>query len=712
MSGKLFKFGVFELNTSTRQVYKQGRRIRLQEQPLRALEVLLENPGGLVSRSELREKLWPSDIHVDFELGLTGAMKRLRIALSDSADNPRFIETVPKAGYRFIAPVQVLSFPEGAQDSPDSQATPTAAGAAAARAPEPVGKIESPSSRAGMLLALALAVLLCAAAYALRPISPPLAISEVTKLSTSGRAWPQENLLSDGPRLYYTEFSVSGGFRLRQILLNGNENSDTAIPADLLVRTISPDRTTFLAISLSAAQADTPSPVWVIPTIGGSPRRIGNLQSNDFDWSSDGKLLTFARGGQLFVAAINGSAEHLVSTVAGRVICPRWSPDGRRIRFTVIGQKNESAIWETQADGRDLHPLRLNWPGTPMEGYGDWTQDGRYFVFTSRRQGVSNLWALEEETDWWHRRRTEPVQLSAGPISYARPLPSLDGRIIFAIGTEPGGELVSTKSGGSFAPFVNGASIEHLEFSRDGDWVAYVSFPEGVLWRARKDGGGELQLTFGHLRAAHPHWSPDGKRIMFIGREPGSPARIYSISMDGGNPEPVVPTDARAQTDATWSQDGSQLIFGRDYFFPTQDLALYRYDTRSKQLERIPGTDGLCAPSYSPDGRYLIAQLASVQREIAIIDLKTNSRTTLISGAAEFPTFSPDSKYVYFTRWDREKSTMFRVRVSDKSEEKLFDIPFKMIGSFGTWSGLAPDGSILMLRDRGQTDVYALRVQR
>src|SRR6516162_9443634 len=102
MPDRVLTFGLFELDTRSRQLYRQGRRVRLQEQPLRLLEALIEEPGRLVSRQDLQQRLWPSDIHVDFELGLTGAVKRLRNALDDSEANPRFIETVPKVGFRFI----------------------------------------------------------------------------------------------------------------------------------------------------------------------------------------------------------------------------------------------------------------------------------------------------------------------------------------------------------------------------------------------------------------------------------------------------------------------------------------------------------------------------------------------------------------------------------------------------------------------------------
>src|SRR5579863_9840216 len=111
MAPGLIKFGLYELSSGSRQLHKQGRRVRLQEQPLRILEILLDRPGELVTRQHLTSVLWPSDVHVDFDIGLNSAIKRLRLALDDSSDNPIFIETVPKQGYRFLAPVHSVSAP-------------------------------------------------------------------------------------------------------------------------------------------------------------------------------------------------------------------------------------------------------------------------------------------------------------------------------------------------------------------------------------------------------------------------------------------------------------------------------------------------------------------------------------------------------------------------------------------------------------------------
>jgi DNA-binding winged helix-turn-helix (wHTH) protein/Tol biopolymer transport system component len=691
MSTIVLRFGLFEMQTATRQLFKQGRRVRLQEQPRRVLEALLEEPGRLVTRQELRQRLWPGDVHVDFELGLTGAIKRLRLALDDSADNPRFIETVPKSGFRFIAPVETVT------ESPTARAVP---------------RLRGVSRATSLWIAVSLVAATVTGAY-WRPMTPRPRVTRVVKLSDSGCAWPQESLLSDGARVYYTEFVVGTGFRLRQILLNGNEDTVAdGLPRGSLVRALSPDHTTFLAISRYDAESGAPSPLWAVPVVGGPPRRLGSVRSNDFAWSPDGTALAFARDRQLVVSSPVGGAEHPLAVVPGHVVSPRWSPDGRRLRFTVLGAEGELSLWEVGADGGSLHPLDFGWPGARQEGFGEWTVDGRYYVFVSRREGTSDLWALEEEgTDFWHRRRTEPVQLTAGPVSYFRPLPSQDGKQVFALGTEPGAELVRyDKARREFVPFLGGRPAEYLEFSRDGRWVAYVQYPQGTLWRARADGREAVQLTNPPLRAFLPRWSPDGRRILFAGKVTGTPPRVFSIPPEGGNPEPLI-GGPEGQADPSWCAGGECIVYSRDRDDESRDVALYRFDLRRGRSERIPGTDGLHAPIWSPNGRYLAARAATSGR-LFLVDPGSGRSVAVSKRRGDYAAWSPDSLHLYYNSVVREHVAIFRARVPDGAEEEVTELPFKPAGSYGIWSGLAPDGSPLVLRDRGRTDVYALSLVR
>src|SRR5579862_9543800 len=106
---RVLRFGVFEIDVRSGELRKQGYRIRIEGQPLQILICLLENPGELVTREELHRRLWPADTYVNFEHGLNAAVKRLRRALDDSADNPRFVETLPRRCYRFLAPIQIVN---------------------------------------------------------------------------------------------------------------------------------------------------------------------------------------------------------------------------------------------------------------------------------------------------------------------------------------------------------------------------------------------------------------------------------------------------------------------------------------------------------------------------------------------------------------------------------------------------------------------------
>ena len=162
---RTIRFGLFELNMRSGELWKQGRKVRLEGQPVQILICLLENPGELVTRDELRQRLWPADTYGNFEDGLNAAVKRLRQALNDSAGNPRFIETLPRRGYRFLAPVQAVN---AAEDVPNLIQTPAADPAAeAGELPDAKGVLWSPFwKRSGLALLLVLGV---STVWVLRP---------------------------------------------------------------------------------------------------------------------------------------------------------------------------------------------------------------------------------------------------------------------------------------------------------------------------------------------------------------------------------------------------------------------------------------------------------------------------------------------------------------------------------------------------------------
>ena len=124
---RIVRFGSFEADLHTRELRKHGLKLKVQEQPFQVLAMLLARPGELVTREEIRSRLWPQDTFIDFDHGLNAAVRRLRDALNDNAETPRFVETLPRRGYRFIAPVEKLSIEEAVQQEAGVVTNPTVA---------------------------------------------------------------------------------------------------------------------------------------------------------------------------------------------------------------------------------------------------------------------------------------------------------------------------------------------------------------------------------------------------------------------------------------------------------------------------------------------------------------------------------------------------------------------------------------------------------
>src|SRR5262249_3630024 len=270
-------------------------------------------------------------------------------------------------------------------------------------------------------------------------------------------------------------------------------------------------------------QINDNDPLLILPVTGGRPRRIGDLVVSDAAFSHDGTALAYANNHQLFLANPDGTGSRLVASLPGHTYHIRWSPDDRRLRFTVVGSTRKRMIWEVRADGSNLHEMRFNWPGNPMECCGEWTPDGHYFLFESHREtsATSNMWAFEESSDWLHRVHPQPVPLTVGPANYYELVPGRNGKRVFAVGVQPSVDLLRYDAARKdFVPFLGGLSADQLDFTRDGEWMTYVAFPEQTLWRARRDGTGALQLTFPPFPVWPPRWSADRQRIVLRRKRP------------------------------------------------------------------------------------------------------------------------------------------------------------------------------------------------
>jgi Tol biopolymer transport system component len=221
-----------------------------------------------------------------------------------------------------------------------------------------------------------------------------------------------------------------------------------------------------------------------------------------------------------------------------------------------------------------------------------------------------------------------------------------------------------------------------------------------------------MQLSSFPLRAGVPRWSPDGSRIAFEGYTPGGIWKIYVVSPEGGKPE-VVSESQNDEQDPTWSPDGNTLIFGGHVFSPQTRIS--SVDLRTGRVSTIPGSEGLCSPRLSPDGRFIVALEAHTMSKLFLFDQQTHQWSELVNrkgfGGFGFQQWSPDSKSVYVV--DHEHGfAIDRVGIGDRKIERVaaIEVPGGVTGSGGPWMSVAPDGSLLLLRDLSIQEIYALDV--
>jgi Tol biopolymer transport system component len=279
------------------------------------------------------------------------------------------------------------------------------------------------------------------------------------------------------------------------------------------------------------------------------------------------------------------------------------------------------------------------------------------------------------------------------------------------MGRQRRGELVRyDAASGQTSPFLSGISAEEIDFSRDCGWVAYVRFPEATLWRSRANGEDARQLTQPPLWVAVPRWSPDGRRIAFMARNPGEPFSIYVVPADGGALERPLPQDV-SQSDPTWSPDGHSLAFGVRSASNRRDIRLLDLDTGEVQV--LAGSDGLWSPRWSPPGRHLVALSdRATETGLLLYDFEARRWTALYAmGMANWPNWTPDGAAVYFwgtPRGTGEETGVYRVRIRDRRLERVSGAPSFARESWAIhpYWGLAPDGGLLMLRSASSWGVY------
>lgn len=547
---RVFRFGVFELDSQTGELRKRGVKLKLQGKPLQILTALLEQPGQIVTRDELQRRLWPSDVFVDFDSGLNTAANRLRIALGDSADNPRYIETLPRVGYRFIAPIEL-----------SDASSPVARGA--------------PRTRH----LTALTSIAAAAVLVLVVVSAGVRLSS-GRVSSAGLQFRQitfgrgqisgARFAPDGETILYTANWDDGTRQLYVTHPSRPESRRLGFDDQRLVSVSGSGELALL--SSDGTMPLTGGTLSRVPMNGGAPVAVDrNVMSAD--WSPDGRRLAIVR-------AIDGTNQlefppgTPIHKTSGWISGVRVSPDGSRLAFIEHPVRHDNQGSVKLAEAGSVRTLSGPWGNA---GGVAWHRGGNEVWFTASRDGTQkSLWAVTLSGE------IRSAAEMAGAISLRDIAP--DGRVLASretrrlemaiIGADESGprdlslhdwsrvadvsadgkmvlfDESGAAAGSQYQVYVRRLADEsamHLgegramAFSPDARFVLTLGTQERTRFRIVPLGEGKAsELPPSGLEYQWARYFPDGKRLLALANEPGHPLRLFVVP-PAGKPFPITP---------------------------------------------------------------------------------------------------------------------------------------------------------------------------
>ena len=612
-SPRIIRFSTFELNLQTGELRQQGQKLKLQEQSFLVLAALLERPGEVVTREELRSKLWPVDTFVDFDHSLNAAIKRLRDALGESADAPIFIETLARRGYRFIAPV-------------DGSLTPNTAGIvlASKRSPSHPWRRVRPWTLAMASLVIAAAVLLLFLFVSREAGRAVKARPRLVPLTTyTGREY-EPALAPDGNRVAFAwsgpdvPLGRTASIYIKQV---GEEHALrlTSVPGAIdFGPDWSPDGAYIVFGRFpapTAAPGTVEAGIYMVPAMGGAERRVhstnwtlGPIVDSRVAWASNGKTIAFSDRpvGQSHYAVF---ALDVATLSARQVTFPpelsigdlhvAFSPDARTLAF-LRNTKDGIDVYVIPAAGgserrltfdtRDLAGQRSVW----LVGL-TYTSDGHDIIL-----GGNGLWRIHATGK---TKRAEPVPglgftafnpyIRGGRLVYGAP--NWDANVYLL-------PLRNEIAAGEPAKLIASTFLdEDAQLSPDSRNVVFSSDRTGAaeIWKANSDGSNPLQLTFLYGYSGTPRWSASGREIVFSTALQGN-ADLFIISADGGPPRQIT-TDSSNDVAPNYSRDGRWIYFASDR---GGSWNVWKMPADGRPATQVTRNGGFFA-SESPDGQYL-----------------------------------------------------------------------------------------------------------
>jgi Tol biopolymer transport system component/DNA-binding winged helix-turn-helix (wHTH) protein len=667
-NNQFYEFGPFRLAAAEHRLYRNGEVIMLPPKEFDLLLLLVQNPGQVMNRESLIKALWPNTVVEEANLNVH--ISALRKALAERSGEQHYIETLPRLGYRFIAPVTEVDG-AAAISSISHPLAENGAGASNQNAVRAVNNHEAADWRSRRRWATSLWL----SAIALLGVLAFLYFKSVFRSSSAGggadspinvvplTTYPgresQPAFSPDGNQIAFVWSGAKDDNTDVYVRLvdGGNWVRLTDDPGDDVNPVWSPDGRT-IAFYRSSADGDG---IFLVPALGGAERKLAGVWANRFGfgshtwihWSPDGRWLVMSdktsaeEPFSLFLLSTETGEKRRVTSPPASVVgdcSPAFSPDGKQLAFVRVISAVVGEVHLVSVNGGE--PKRLTFDGAGVSNAA-WTPNGREIVFASRHGGKSRLFRVPVEgggAEW----------LAATGSEAHYPAFSRDGsRLAWRQNTSDEDIFrLALKSGSENVPPLTSLIISTAleispRYSPDGKRIAFVSNRSGSdeIWVCDSDGENPIRLTSFHgPLAGSPSWSPDGKRIVFDCRPEGN-ADIYVVSAEGGQPRRLT-TDTAEDIVPSWSRDGRWIYFTSNRYADGGSGRL--------QIWKMPGDGG---------------EAVQMTRQ----------------GGFE-PMESPDGRWLYFTQ-DRGSSSIWRMPAAGGAEAPLFDFHQKNYSRVWTVAG-------------------------
>jgi Tol biopolymer transport system component/DNA-binding winged helix-turn-helix (wHTH) protein len=709
--GPSVRFGPFELDVRSAELHYNGHATLLHEQPFQVLLALLERPGELISREELVHRLWPDGTFVDYERGLNKAVNKLRDVLRDSADSPRFVETIPRRGYRFIAPLE--------------------GGSAQINGSSGMVAVETGTQRK-VWLAIGAAVtlaLIAAAGYGgysmlSRKHAEPFENFTISQITNTGKVMAAA--VSPDGKFLLSVFEDRGKQSLW--LHNIATNSDTQVnaPADASysVLSFSPDGN-YIYFLKQDEVSGVPNLVRA-PLLGGTPQLVVRDIGSGITFSPEGKRMAYLRMDspevgkvRVLTANADGTDEKTLASMTRHFLgAVAWSPDGRQIALCISGFPNAlSAIQLVDTASAKMQTLgEFN----KQLGFPAWLPDGRGLlaIYTGNPYGRVQLGFISNPGGQF-RTVTKDTN------SYGTPTLSADGKTLVTVQQRSSQTLYLMPAAGFTGQPPNPAPAQNKDSSSFG-WSSSgdLYFDGDTLLRISSDGRNRSRLFSDPTgQILGPESCFEGRYVLFVraGYDASNNRSIWRVDADGSNPRQV--TDGVNDTIPNCS---SKSKWG--YYFDFNDQQIKRVSIDGGTPEIVPGTviphtQIGSTPGISPDGKLLAFFAAKVGAKagemeppkIALVNLdagpepprrilEPDPHTAAHSGNVMY--FTPDAKAVVYSFSENGADNLWLQPIDGSRGRQITN--FKSDGIYNYH--FSPDGKTLgVMRSHTESDVVLLR---